>query len=421
MGENEKFFLISLVLLGLVLTGCIAFIAPFIGSELDPYGFIDKRGIQVLNLKTKETSLNDLLPTSFTGGYCRVFIQRNIASESCQRYFANYMDRSGALLFKNFSMLEAREFSEGLAAVRTLENDSHSLNMPASVLNTCWRFIDKNRAVQCGPYKNVLDFSEGLAGVNPSNSKTWQFVDHRGKIAFPLKFESVTAFKEGRASVRIGGKWGLIDRAGRFVLSPQLPVKVGSFNEGFAPIIYPDKKYVDYIGRDGAIKLRIERTKVAGKKFIYLDSLCHGLRVCETSPGRTNWAPEAFEEKVSEGLVVIQANGKYGFGDLNGKIVIEPCFDYCWPFSCGRALVYNENNFGGRFGYVLKTGQFIRPCEFVKAYSYSEDFAVASTNWRTDYFKYFDLNGRECFGRELPAAQPFHEGLAFVGKRTIWP
>lgn len=413
--------LIVLIALALVVVSGFIFFTPLIRNNFDPYGFIDRRGTQLINLKTKESALNDMLPTSFAGGFCRVFSPGKLPSESYERYFANYMDRSGKLLFKDFHFVEAREFSEGLAAVCKPQDDSVTSNMSIPRRNAAWVFIDTGGNVQCGPYKNVLNFSDGLAGVNALNTEYWQFVDHSGKVAISSKFGAVTAFKEGRASVRVNGKWGLIDKTGRTVILPQLPVSVGAFNEGFAPIIRRDKERVDYIDRNGDVKLSVHRAKLAGKKFIYFDSISHQLTVCESTSNGTNWTPEAYEEKVSEGLVVIEANGKYGFGDLAGNVIIKPCFDYCWPFSSGRALVYNENNSGGKFGYIAKTGQFIRPCEFVKAYSYSEGYAVASMDWRTDYFKYFDVNGTECFGREFPAAQPFHEGLAFVGKRTIWP
>lgn len=57
-------------------------------------------------------------------------------------------------------------------------------------------------------------------------------------------------------------------------------------------------------------------------------------------------------KRVSSPLFRIIKNGKYGFIDQTGKIVIEPQFDLAWNF---LALVY----VGGKAGYINKVGQFI--------------------------------------------------------------
>lgn len=41
----------------------------------------------------------------------------------------------------------------------------------------------------------------------------------------------------------------------------------------------------------------------------------------------------------SEGLVRIVKNGKIGYADEQGKIVIEPQYDCAWPFANGKASV----------------------------------------------------------------------------------
>jgi hypothetical protein len=43
----------------------------------------------------------------------------------------------------------------------------------------------------------------------------------------------------------------------------------------------------------------------------------------------------------SEGLVRIVRNGKVGFADRQGKIVIPPVYDWAWPFDHGAALACN--------------------------------------------------------------------------------
>jgi len=55
-------------------------------------------------------------------------------------------------------------------------------------------------------------------------------------------------------------------------------------------------------------------------------------------------------------LFIIEQNGKWGFIDKTGKIVIEPKFDnIARDFSEGLALF----NLGSKYGYIDKTGKYV--------------------------------------------------------------
>ena len=70
---------------------------------------------------------------------------------------------------------------------------------------------------------------------------------------------------------------------------------------------------------------------------------------------------------VEEGLFRIRKNGKIGFSDLDGKIVIEPQFDCAFPFENGRAKVSNN-------------------CKTIQEGEYSI--------WISENWKYIDRNGK---------------------------
>ncbi len=73
----------------------------------------------------------------------------------------------------------------------------------------------------------------------------------------------------------------------------------------------------------------------------------------------------------SEGLARFVENGKFGFFDEYGKIVIDAQWDFTYPFQDGKAAVYKgctiitekEHNsiIGGQWGYIDRTGKVIRP------------------------------------------------------------
>jgi hypothetical protein len=56
-----------------------------------------------------------------------------------------------------------------------------------------------------------------------------------------------------------------------------------------------------------------------------------------------------------EGLASVKKNGKYGYIDRNGKLVIAPKFDSAGVFSFGLAAVMID----GKIGYINKKGSLV--------------------------------------------------------------
>jgi hypothetical protein len=64
--------------------------------------------------------------------------------------------------------------------------------------------------------------------------------------------------------------------------------------------------------------------------------------------------------------IVIAFNGKYGFCDSRGVVIVEPRFDYALSFSAGRAVVRID----GKYGYVNTDGHFAVKPQFDWAFSF---------------------------------------------------
>ena len=62
---------------------------------------------------------------------------------------------------------------------------------------------------------------------------------------------------------------------------------------------------------------------------------------------------------------------KYGYIDKNGKVVIEPQFDYAYPFSEGLAHVNKD----AKYGFIDKSGKVVIEPQFDEAGAFSEGFA----------------------------------------------
>ena len=86
-----------------------------------------------------------------------------------------------------------------------------------------------------------------------------------------------------------------------------------------------------------------------------------------------------FEEvsKFTEGLACVEQNGKIGFINTQGEVVV-PCI-YDWTvgwFSEGLASV--EQN--GKRGYINTKGEVVIPCIYDEAEDFSEGFARVEQN-----------------------------------------
>ena len=102
-----------------------------------------------------------------------------------------------------YAYTDARDFHEGLAAVRSSD---------------AWGYID-NLGHVVVPFVHRVpepgDYSEGLAFVGD------RFIDTDGNEALEGRtFEDARPFSQGLAAVRSGGRWGYIDLTGKFVIAP---------------------------------------------------------------------------------------------------------------------------------------------------------------------------------------------------------
>jgi hypothetical protein len=125
--------------------------------------------------------------------------------------------------------------------------------------------------------------------------------------------------------------------------------------------------------------------------------------------------PIAFEkaEDFSEGLAAIREDGKWGYIDTKGKIAIEPQFDIAKNFSEGMAIIGKN----GKYGYIDKTGKIIAEPIFDRVCYFKNNRAWVLQNgaWAC-----IDKKGEFIIQPYYSDTYDFSEGYAWVKKDLIW-
>lgn len=83
-----------------------------------------------------------------------------------------------------------------------------------------------------------------------------------------------------------------------------------------------------------------------------------------------------------EGLRLFQKDNKFGFSDMNGKVVIDAKYDKAEHFKNGMAKVYID----GKAGVIDKTGKFVIPAKYSEIRDfYNYQNVTLPEEWATKY------------------------------------
>lgn len=195
-----------------------------------------------------------------------------------------------------------------------------SENLYTVVRDEKFGFIDKTgKEIIPIIYDHATPFSEGLATV-VQEGKTG-FINTKGEVVIPFIYEWATYFENGRVDVRLNGKEGVIDKKGKTIIAP----------------IYDDLIKLDK---------NIYRA-TQGDDYVYLDK--NGKHL--TAFDGYQWVSAFFD-----GLSLTARDGRLGYINTQGQVVIPFIYDYAQPFERGTALVGHGDNVDERF-YIDKKGK----------------------------------------------------------------
>jgi hypothetical protein len=317
-----------------------------------------------------------------------------------------YLDRDGKVVIKpQFDI--ANEFHQGLAYVRAGEKYGFidlegKLVIPLHIytnqdrlkdlirMSGCrfpgeflriakdqkYGFLDRKGRIICPPqFDQAFDFSEGLAAVASGNK--WGYLDGTGKLAIPLHYNAARSFSQGLAAVAIGQKYGYVDPTGKLAIPPQFS-DAGEFADGVALVHLPD----------GAKGLVDKQGKIVTLNFSF-DEL----------------------EPFADGMAVVKVDGKYGYVDKQGTLIVKPQYDRAYQFDQGLARVVRED----KVGLIDRTGKVVVPLEYDEIFDFQEDRAHVKKGGNIGFI---DRTGRLItpimFVYSEADDYNFHGGLAYV-------
>ena len=243
------------------------------------------------------------------------------------------------------------DFSEGYAVVSVdVTGGGHYYR---TYIDTEGKMVGKPR------FQNANSFSEGYAAVRGSNAN-WQVLNKRFVATSGyLPYDDIEEFHEGLARVKVGDRYGFIDTTGKLIVPMMDTWCDRRFSEGLCVVKQGDRYgYMDMTGRI-----------VISCRFTLAEPFsCSRAVVSTAGPGESGMITErgvidhngnwVVEERVFDGIMsfsedyaVVAKDGKYGFINVNGKIVIPMIYEKARSFHDDYAAVRVD----GKWGFLKLT------------------------------------------------------------------
>lgn len=257
-------------------------------------------------------------------------------------------------------------------------------------------------------YLNAADFSEGLAAVQDVGG-LYGYINPSGAKVLDYQFDSASSFSEGLACVTKDGKRYFINHAGEMVLDVTAYEDVDHFSGGLAAVTKNGKQgFMDRTGKE-VIPCMYDSVVNFGQDGIGFGVMGNTAYAFSTTGQQLFQVTCDAVFAYSDGLAKIQQNGRVGYMDTNGTMVI-PCMYDNTSLSFSEGLAYVQN--GTVRGYINKDGQMVLDMSsYDYAGSFCDGYALAQ---KGDKSYYVDMSGNTSGGYDNAVA--LREGIALAQK-----
>jgi hypothetical protein len=282
-------------------------------------------------------------------------------------------------------------------------------------------FVDSAtmKPVLTKPYSKLYPFVNGLARAEEKYYVG--FINEKGEEVIPLQYGNVFDYFEhgvaiiyNKGSISMYDKYGLIDRNGKEIIPTTYSSIFYAGNGLFqvqeeSQFMYADTKY--YINAQGK--------KIMDKAFAITGHFSEGLAPVRKKEPRTYFYIDTKgNEKITgnfteaepfyNGMAAVQIDGKWGFINKSGKLVVDAQYPLVYPYQNNIAVVKDANKF---YTFIDKEGNQLFNEKFPYASTFRDGLALVS---RDKAFGYINTKGETVIPNKYFYAQPFQKGLALV-------
>lgn len=242
-----------------------------------------------------------------------------------------------------------------------------------SILSNAQTFLDSVRVgkIPMDKYvKKYNDIDRSDDNIFPYNENAkWGFKDKKSKIIIIPKYDYASNFQNDLASVKLNGKYGLINKLDN--------------------VVVPFGKYDDiYVFKDK--RARVRKNKLfgiidnKGKEIlscIYKSSDNYRFGLCQLTDKNNKegivdlngkivipFVYDKLNQMQIEGVIQAKKNGKCGYINYNNEILIKFDYDFIDQPVYGMIAVKKNN----KFGFINTLGNEIIPCVYDTVYPFTE-------------------------------------------------
>lgn len=327
-------------------------------KENDKWGFIDEQGIQRTPLIFDEAY-------SFYEGLAIVRLEGKYG----------YINKMGDLVIKP-KFDDAFRFQEGHAVVE--------INEKLGIINRSGEFIIPPKYEELGNISEGLCYylddslygyfdSKGIVRIEPKFTDANDFMDNKAVVSqngfyglidkfgttyLPMKYEQLREYDSLRYLAMLNGYWGLISLKGDTILNFEYDY-IGNLNENRA-IVEKDGMF-NYVNNSGKLVLTewlsvfAEYRQLAVFKNGYARVEFAGKYNLIDSTGKKLFAQPKENVGSYATLVAVQKDGKWGYYNTAGNLVISHTFSSAFSFNGNYAIVQQDPF----FGLIDKTGKLV--------------------------------------------------------------
>ena len=269
------------------------------------------------------------------------------------------------------------DFHDGLAKVCSRETQKYG-------------YVDKTGKVVIPFEHNISagDFHDGLAVVYDAANAFYGYMDKTGKVVIPYQYAYVSDFVNGFAVVQLGSRRTIIDTTGKELL-PQ--------DYGF-----PSDLYLSALSVVSSSQVVLAYNRDSGYAFFNKAG-----QIVSGGYGRVY--------SYSNGMACVAKDGKFGFVNESGVLVIPCTLPYDGTFRDGYAAILTPSDSGdSTYSIIDKTGKVTGSCKYGTSPAGNGCFKICSRESGRDRYGLVDYTGREIVPCKYKAIGDFSGGVAWV-------